>query len=81
MTKQQIKKLDAMPDGTPCTVAITHKGRCLARLDTAVIRKRVEAPVGFAWCIEDIVPAGAKVYLCPDYRLTILENNHFRIDI
>jgi hypothetical protein len=81
MTKTQIKKLDAMPDGTYCTVAITHKGRCLARLDTAVIRKRVEAPVGFAWCIEDVVPVRAKVYLCPDYKLMILENNHFRIDI
>jgi hypothetical protein len=80
VTKKQIQTLDSLPDRAYCSVAICHKGTTLARIDQAVLHKRVHKPIGFAWCIES-VKMGSLVYICPDYNLTIFENNHFRVDI
>lgn len=83
MTEKRIKEMDAIKNGVPCTAAIVRRGMTVVRIDKGIFCQRRE-PYVCAWGVitqtRNKKEAGI-LYITPMDRVTIFENNHFRIDI
>jgi hypothetical protein len=78
MTKKQIKEMDAIESGKPCSVSLVKNGMSVAIIKQGYFVQRQASPVGFAW---RVTRHGADIFILPTYKLLVIDGDHFRCDI